>query len=43
MNIANIIETIRQLNPIIEVKYKARVKGGFSGPMYGEKNARIVT
>lgn len=37
MNIADIIETIRQLNPIIEVKYKARVKGVFGSYVRGEE------
>lgn len=37
MNTAEIIETIRQLNPIMEVKFKARVKGVFGSYVRGEE------
>lgn len=37
MNTAEIIETIRQLNPIMEVKFKARVMGVFGSYVRGEE------
>lgn len=37
MNTAEIIDTIRQLNPILEAKYKARIKSVFGSYARGEE------